>query len=77
MIPGLDVLDIDRFKEFNSDGVEAARATVFMRALEAHIYGHGSAYHSAVMNTPFFCLTLTLTWPLPLSRYSEPLLRRN
>ena len=49
MIPvSIAFLDIDRFKEFNSDvgetQVDRHVLPVFMRALEAHIYGHGFAY---------------------------------
>lgn len=41
-------LDIDKFKEFNSElgetHIDRHVLPVFMRTLEAHIYGHGYAY---------------------------------
>jgi diguanylate cyclase (GGDEF)-like protein len=41
-------LDIDKFKDFNSDvgetNVDRHVLPLFMRALELHIYGHGYAY---------------------------------
>jgi hypothetical protein len=49
MIPvSIAFLDIDKFKDFNSEVgetlVDRQVLPVFMRALEAHIYGHGFAY---------------------------------
>jgi diguanylate cyclase (GGDEF)-like protein len=49
MIPvSIAFLDIDKFKDFNSEvgetHVDRHVLPVFMRALEAHIFGHGYAY---------------------------------
>ena len=49
MIPvSIAFLDIDKFKDFNSEvgetHVDRHVLPVFMRAVEAHIYGHGFAY---------------------------------
>jgi len=49
MIPvSIAFLDIDKFKDFNSEvgetHVDRHVLPVFMRALEAHIFGHGFAY---------------------------------
>jgi diguanylate cyclase (GGDEF)-like protein len=45
---GIAFLDIDKFKDFNTEvghtNVNRLVLPVFMRAVEAHIYGHGHAY---------------------------------
>ena len=72
MIPvSIAFLDIDRFKEFNSEvgetHVDRHVLPMFMRALEAHIYGHGFAYRFGGDEYAFFCRMPTSTWPLLLS----------
>ena len=66
-------LDIDHFKQFNTDHsetkVDRNLLPVFMQAIEAHVYHHGYGYHEG--GDEFMLIVPSLSRPLAVEFFDE------